>query len=298
MLGVADEAAGDPEQQIQGSNQHRRRQRAMRRSCVPIRYPGIQENGCLFWPDYGRLAEERPFWKVFGVDYRDEPEFESGQLVIDKARCWKEINLTNWICERGDHRTDADCNDFGFYDHGFGDKEMFHAAWLVTDKSFSMCPKGIHSLDGTMCQHDWEGRRIFQHRNMKKWSLNDNEKVGGFANENLCLGYIQELRDAWLREDLNLSPEDQHKTAELGGTRYEYFRCGHDHRTITFGRHGSITEGSASRESSYYCKNDQLYICGDDHRVTARLQRVPGQPFWVGRWLVAEQMPVLLEEIN
>jgi hypothetical protein len=59
--------------------------------------------GAIFWPDYGRLAPDRPAWKVFGnVPYRDEPEFESGQIVLDKRACWQCLVLCHWYMQRSD----------------------------------------------------------------------------------------------------------------------------------------------------------------------------------------------------
>ncbi len=34
---------------------------------------------------YNRLGEDREVWGVSGVDYRDEPEFETGQIVVDSS---------------------------------------------------------------------------------------------------------------------------------------------------------------------------------------------------------------------
>ena len=61
---------------------------------VPVRAPSFlfetpqfQQYGAIFWPDFGRLGRDRLAWLVFGnIPYRDEPEVESGQIVIDKAQ--------------------------------------------------------------------------------------------------------------------------------------------------------------------------------------------------------------------
>lgn len=60
-----------------------------------------------------------------------------------------------------------------------------------------MPSRGIHTLTGTMCQHDFEGKRVFQHRNGRKWSLYDNPQVPGFELEAECVGFIDELKAAW-----------------------------------------------------------------------------------------------------
>jgi hypothetical protein len=60
-----------------------------------------------------------------------------------------------------------------------------------------MPSRGIHALTGTMCQHDFDGNRVFQHRTAK-WQLQGgNERISGFEFENECLAYLEELRSTW-----------------------------------------------------------------------------------------------------
>jgi FkbM family methyltransferase len=144
--------------------------------------------GAIFWPDYQRLSSKRAIWKLCGVTYRDEPEFESGQIVVNKEKCWRELNLSFWY---NDH------SEF-FYQYIHGDKETFHMAWRRTGQKYSMPSRPIFPLVGTMCQHDFEGRRIFQHRNLRKWNLHgENERISGFEFEEECLAFLNELRGRW-----------------------------------------------------------------------------------------------------
>jgi hypothetical protein len=48
-----------------------------------------------------------------------------------------------------------------------------------------------------MCQHDFQGRRVFQHRNLDKWSLFGNKRVKGFWFEDECRQYLDQLRRLW-----------------------------------------------------------------------------------------------------
>ena len=103
-----------------------------------------------------------------GVQYRDEPEFESGQIVVNKERCWAPLSLAFWY---NDH------SEF-FYQYVHGDKETFHMAWRKLGQEYSIVPYPIQSLTGTMCQHDFQGNRLFQHRNLRKWTFwGENEKI-------------------------------------------------------------------------------------------------------------------------
>ncbi|MBI4324373.1 MAG: hypothetical protein HY674_03840 [Chloroflexi bacterium] len=150
--------------------------------------PQFRESGAIFWPDYGRLGPERSIWRVCGVAYRDEPEFESGQIVLDKERCWRALSLCGWYNEHSDF----------YYEHMHGDKETFHIAWRKLNQRYAMPGTPIHGLEGTMCQHDFVGRRIFQHRNLHKWSLEGaNARVADFWEEEACLAHLEQLRSLW-----------------------------------------------------------------------------------------------------
>jgi hypothetical protein len=140
--------------------------------------------GAIFWPDYNRLAEDRMIWQLTGIPFRLEPEFESGQIVVDKVKCWAALSLTMWLNEYSDF----------WYRHVHGDKETFHLAWRKLNLPYAMPARGIHPLPGTMCQHDFEGNRIFQHRNCLKWSLDGNPTIAGFEFEEDCLRHLDELR--------------------------------------------------------------------------------------------------------
>ena len=150
--------------------------------------PEFREAGAAFWPDFERLAPSRSIWRICGVPYRDEPEVESGQLLIDKSRCWLPLQLTlhlNSFC------------DF-YYDYVHGDKELFHMAWHMLNRDYAMTPFPLYPLEGTMCQHDFQGRRVFQHRNMLKWKPGDgNKRVARFEFEEECRIFLRGL--SWSR---------------------------------------------------------------------------------------------------
>jgi FkbM family methyltransferase len=150
--------------------------------------PEFKETGAIFWPDYLRLGRARKIWKLCGVTYRSEPEFESGQMVIDKEKCWAPLNLAWWY---NDH------SEF-FFNYIHGDKDTFHLAWRRLNVPYSMPPFPIHSLEGVMCQHDFQGRRIFQHRNSHKWSFwGLNRRISGFEYEADCLNHLKALKNIW-----------------------------------------------------------------------------------------------------
>jgi hypothetical protein len=161
---------------------------------VPVQDPTFlfdsvpfRETGAVFWPDYFRFDASNPIWRYTGVPYRDEPEVQGGELLLDKARCWRSLRLALWFNEH--HRF--------YYRYINGDKDTFRFGCHKLGQPYVMAPFPIHPLEGTMCQHDFSGRRLFQHRNMRKWNLHGpNADIAGFEYQDECLNFIDELRAA------------------------------------------------------------------------------------------------------
>ena len=144
--------------------------------------------GAVFWPDYGRDEKADPIWRSCRVRRPKELEFETGQVLVDKRRCWRALCLTMWFNEHSDF----------YYRFLHGDKETFHLAFRKLQQPYALVPVRIHTLPGTMCQHDFSGRRIFQHRNTDKWSLLlNNKRVQGFRLEADCRRYVKRLQRVW-----------------------------------------------------------------------------------------------------
>jgi hypothetical protein len=150
--------------------------------------PQFLKTGAIFWPDLYVLERSEAIWRYCGVRPRTEREFETGQLLANKQVCWRALNLAMWYNQHSDF----------FYQHLHGDKDTFHLAFRKLDQPYAMAAKSIRRLSGTMCQHDFKGRRIFQHRNTDKWNLFlINRKVRGFRFEEHCRDYVRQLRECW-----------------------------------------------------------------------------------------------------
>ena len=144
-----------------------------------------RETGAIFWPDLGRLPPEHAIWRICQIPYRDEPEFESGQIVVDKSRCWAALQVAMHLNEWSDF----------YYRFVHGDKETFHLAWRKLDQPYAMAPPLIEKNWTALYQHDFTGRRLFQHRSHCKWSLNaDNLRVDDFHHHDQCISFLGELR--------------------------------------------------------------------------------------------------------
>jgi ADP-heptose:LPS heptosyltransferase len=150
----------------------------------------FRSRGAIFWPDYGNGGTPKalPVWRSCGLRQPREPEFESGQILVGKRSCWPALRLSLWFNEQSDF----------YYQYVHGDKETFHLAFRKMRQPYFLVPTPIHPLEATMCQHDFNARRIFQHRNLDKWDLGGhNRRIRDFWFEPECLAYLSQLRKAW-----------------------------------------------------------------------------------------------------
>lgn len=267
---------------------------------LPVRNPEFlfdtvefRRTGAVFWPDYGRLDKDRAIWKLCGVRYRDEPEFETGQILLDKTKCWAPLRLCMWYNEHSDF----------FYNYIHGDKDTFHMAWRKLRQRYAMPARPIEGLSQmVMCQHDFQGRRIFQHRNLDKWRLHGrNAAIPDFWFEAQCREWMGELRRAWKgtiveRGGSSRSPTERRYLGELSSQLYEYQRVGTDKRSMSFLPNGLVGVGAARCETYWSLrvrKGRAVLTLRAEKETTCRLVRT-ADGVWRGRWLHYERMPVEL----
>jgi len=147
-----------------------------------------RETGAIFWPDLGRLEKTQEAWDLLGVPRPPGPEFESGQILIDKRRCWPPLALALWLNDQSDF----------FYRFLHGDKETLHLAFERLRQAYTLVATPPEFLPGTLCQHDLDGVRVFQHRNTDKWTLLAGPRhIEGFQREEECRADLNELRAQW-----------------------------------------------------------------------------------------------------
>jgi len=255
--------------------------------------PQFLETGALFWPDFGRLGPDRLIWDLCGIEYRDEREVESGQIVIDKERCWKPLNFALWYNEHSDF----------YYNYIYGDKETFHLAWTKLNVPYSMPNRDVEHINDLICQHDFFGHTLFQHQ--KKWNLDIHDDNQSFLYRDECLGYLRRLQLVWSgklsnvnRYDNPLSSVEEEKIVnELVTLTYTYRRIGYDRRTIALLPNGHIGLGKNRLEEFWTLERNaakwNLVISSGEEGRTCILERSEDS-IWRGNWLKYEQMPVEL----
>ncbi|MEX0641254.1 MAG: hypothetical protein WD468_01060 [Pirellulales bacterium] len=215
--------------------------------------PEYRETGAIFWPDGMRTPPESSRWQIFDVPYRDEKEQESGQILINKRRSWTALRLCNWYNEHSDF----------FYKHVYGDKDTFRLAWHRASRQYAMPTRGPEPIPFTLCQFDFGGRRLFQHRIHDKWSLFGNKRAADFWYEDLCNSFVDELGKQWSPAALlnrNLTREDLERMALMSRPKYRFVQVGRSGRNMKLAPTGAIAVGASRREAYWYCRNGELVL--------------------------------------
>ena len=262
--------------------------------------PEYRRAGAVFWPDIQPLPPNSPVWAICGVPCRAEPAFESGQLLIDKSRCWAALSLTRHL---NDH------SDF-YYQHTRGDTGTFHLAWRMLGQPYAMpafAPRrvlgrvhpGDPALIGCLFQRDFQGREIFHHRTTAKWNAwGYSLQVPGFRYQAECQEALAELRAVWsgyVAPAPAACSGDHSTAAALERARWMlYRRIGADQRLLELLPDGQIGEGRGPNEHSWRVERqggrDRLLVSGDRRATCALTYEADG--VWRGHWLFAEHMPV------
>jgi Mannosyltransferase putative len=258
--------------------------------------PEYKQHGAVFWPDYACWTLKPGVWKVFGMPDMADPDvaaneraFESGQYLIDKRRCDRELRLGLWYAEH---------SDFTFQ-HVYGDKECFHLAWRKLNTQYALPQAGPGWNTHTIVQYDFHGQIVFQHRCQDKWRFGGNRFVESLANEKLCFELVRELASKWsgtLWRNDSPTEAEQATIDSLVGRRALYRRVGFDERFIRFDCERLIGEGSAECERLWHVNEldgEAVLTISRLDRPTCHLRREQ-EGVWRGTWLEHEKMPVEL----
>jgi len=146
--------------------------------------------GAMFWPDfisptlqYWSIKEEA--WNLLGIPKRPHAETESGQLVINKERCWLPLLLTMHMNEH---------SDFFYEKVSYGDKDLFTFGWDLCGQSPLRISKRPE-IAGEMVRHQFapNGEELFLHG--RKWVLPSlkNSRTSWYRREQECFEWLTEL---------------------------------------------------------------------------------------------------------
>ncbi|KAJ3301294.1 hypothetical protein HDU76_005787 [Blyttiomyces sp. JEL0837] len=163
---------------------------------IPVRDPTelfdseeFKTYGSLFWGDFSIRKKDSPLWWLMELCHENQPEFESGQILVDKRVAWKGLEFAKHMAFESNY----------YFEKMLGDKETFYYGYAVTKTPFALSPYYItplghivsneHRKGGTeltkenkipenavfcaqtMLQYDFKGRPIFAHGNGVKYSF-------------------------------------------------------------------------------------------------------------------------------
>lgn len=227
--------------------------------------PQYRETGALFWPDNHSHLEDAPVWRLFRVPYRPELEVESGQLLVDKARCWVPLNLARHLNDWSDV----------YYRYIYGDKETFHFAWRHLGVDYAMpsgrprivyyrnpTRHGVKRMTAALEQRDFAGTTVFHHRTGAEWLLfGDNPRTARAALEDDCRAALDRLREGW---DGRMTPLPAPVARAGIPGRYRLDRPGVDQRVVELRPDGVIGEGGSREFRRWRMADDRLALDSDD----------------------------------
>lgn len=267
--------------------------------------PEYVQSGSVLWPDlpnkWGCDITEAAF-RICGLpvpgrerlpshnkpsDYRP---VESGQIMIDKPRCWNALNLCKYMNDRADfwYPGPKGKKEWLIY----GDKSTFYLAWEMTKTPYAMpidCGWIGDATGGAFLQKDFSGGVVFQHRCQptSKWSLHGkNKHPAGFIHADLCDEALSDLKSKWIGH-----PYHNDSQEDLG--HWYYTGQGHELVRVHLKPDGTIQNAPGLRWKK---TADKMFICNSE-RAEAILGP-DGKGCWVNSQTGAYLMPAPPPEIK
>ncbi|MEM9678235.1 MAG: hypothetical protein AAF890_09275 [Pseudomonadota bacterium] len=151
-------------------------------------WPEYLEKGAVFWPDIVDFRAQNGIWDLLGLEPRTGASFETGQILVDKRRHAKTLDLTLALNERSDV----------IYDHMYGDKDTFFMAWQLDAADYAFVPHRPMLPERTLLQRGFDGEVLFQHRTNSKWLYSGSQHTyEGEVHRDVCHGYLADLKMIW-----------------------------------------------------------------------------------------------------
>lgn len=252
--------------------------------------PEFRETGAMFWPDLLRLSRSNAIWAIAGLEARDSGSFESGQLLLDKSRCWRALSLAHWMNQRSED----------FYGILHGDKDTFLIAWLLLGQPYHLVPHQPKQLEATICQRGSDGSILFQHRNGAKWVMRGiNPTIEGFRLEADCFALLADLEEKW--DGYVFNPPVRSDAAKAVERRlvevrhFRYVRVSSDERPVELLADHRIG-GAGGDEFYWYVTeiDDSLLLVLAGNGASGNRLRLDPDGVWRGRLAYSPGTPVEL----
>ncbi len=148
----------------------------------------FKQNAAMFWMDnpnvndfHGRIIEDQ--WKRTGSDRRDRiNDIETGQMVIDKVRGAKALQIVKHFADRADYWEGFNGGERGVW---YGDKTSFHMGFKLTETPHHIQPWNRWNAGGFYEHCDPDGDVIFQHACHRKGHLNNGHAIQNLKGNQL-----------------------------------------------------------------------------------------------------------------
>ncbi len=256
-------------------------------------WPEYRDAGAVFWPDIIDLRADNPIWAALELAGESCPSYESGQMLIDKRRHWRALQMALYLNERADV----------VHHMIYGDKDTFLVAWRAARAQAALVPHRPFNDYRILVQRDFDGVPLFQHRTGAKWSYHEQQyELSGFVHRDACLGFLADLRRVWngrmfFPPDRSLAArQEERRLAQTPPVRLTLLG---DHEvTLDLLPGCQIGEGrSVDRQNWYVVDGEKGFelIIHDCDRLTHRLQYVRNG-VWSGERLATPVAEVRLDE--
>ena len=148
----------------------------------------FRQNAAMFWMDnpnvndfHGRIIEDQ--WRRTGSDRRDRiNDIETGQMVIDKQRGAKALQIIKHFADRADYWEGFNGGERGVW---YGDKTSFHMGFKLTGTPHHIQPWNRWNAGGFYEHCDPSGQVIFQHACHRKGHLNNGHAIQNLKGNTL-----------------------------------------------------------------------------------------------------------------
>jgi len=228
--------------------------------------PRYKELGSIFWPDLPSCEREEwlvPLcWHNVNLEYIKEVDFESGQFIVNKEKCYKELYISYWINQHSDW----------FYKFVYGDKSTFHLAWRKCGTDYGMPSKPAGWEYPCILQYDLDDRLVFQHACQGKELIYSGTKLSNIINGNY-VNDAKKMRDLIWSGIIYSWDEMPKKVKKISNNlvgKYEFIKENLSKQTIHLIDGGDIGKGKSQTINRWSLKveNDivHLILIGSAHK--------------------------------
>jgi len=264
--------------------------------------PLYKKHGSIFWPDL-RPSDRSDWlppicWENVGLNYDNSIDFETGQFLINKKQCYKELNIAMWMNEHSDW----------FYKFVYGDKSTFHLAWKKCGTAYAMPERGPGWKDVAILQYDLNRLLLFQHACQGKERIVAGDNLNSLINCHLVYEAKNIRSKKWSGNiyswhEMN-EIEKEFAKKYLGSFYYE--RVGLGSRTIVLSDNGIISEGAAGCERRWCVRiinnSPCIVVIGGGHKDSevAMFFAKPTDSTlktFNGKWNLYEQCQIILNKL-